>query len=335
MNFGFPVIQKGKPALILAPMEGITDAVMRETLTEFGGYNHCVTEFTRVSHEVLPPKVFKREVPELLSGAKTLSGTPVQVQLLGGHPGRMAMTALHAVQVGASAIDLNFGCPAPCVNRNDGGASLLRDPKRLEEIVREVRQALPAEIPVSAKLRLGWDDPSDILENVEYAVRGGAAWVTLHARTRMQGYQPPVFWEMIGKVRESVDVPVVANGDIWELDTFKRCQEITGCEHFMLGRGALADPFLALKIQLLSGLPVKPNLEVDEEVNWFKVMTRFAEIAQKNLTVEDYERYIVKRIKQWLKYTKMKNQQMKKDLPVFEILKTQTRFEDVLRTLQA
>ena len=246
------------PALVLAPMDGITDAPMRDFMGRLGAFTYGVTEFVRVSVDPLPARVFRREVPELLNGGRTETGMPVQVQILGGDPGRMALSAAAAVRAGATAIDLNFGCPAPTVNRNDGGAALLREPCRVREVVRAVREAVPPTVPVSAKLRLGWDAIDAIDENAAMAAEGGAAWLTIHARTKVQGYQPPVFWPAIGRVRARIGIPVVANGDIWTLNDFRRCEDETGCRHFMVGRGALARPSLPGEIAGALGLPFRP-----------------------------------------------------------------------------
>ena len=169
------------PALVLAPMDGVTDPTMRAFMGRLGAFSYAVSEFVRVSADPLPAKVFRREVPELLNGGRTLTGMPVQVQILGGDPEKMALSARAAYAAGATAIDLNFGCPAPTVNRNDGGASLLRAPCRIRDIVRAVRDALPPEVPVSAKLRLGWDTIDAIRETSAMAAEGGAAWLTIHA----------------------------------------------------------------------------------------------------------------------------------------------------------
>ena len=136
-------------------MEGVTDAPMRAFLTELGGFSYCVSEFYRISQDVPSSRSFPSHIPELRTDARTRAGTPVQVQLLGGNPERLAAAAINGVEAGARAIDLNFGCPARTVNQHDGGASLLQHPGRIEAIVRAVRSALPREIPVSAKLRLG------------------------------------------------------------------------------------------------------------------------------------------------------------------------------------
>lgn len=248
------MLNPNAPALALAPMDGITDAPMRALQGATGAFSYSVTEFLRVANGVILTKVFRRDVPELSHGAKTQDGMPVQVQILGGDPELMAISAVNACKAGAKAIDINFGCPAPTVNRNDGGATLLQYPCRIRDIVSAVRQAVPGEIPVSAKLRLGWDSIDTIHENAAMAAEGGANWLTIHARTRVQGYKPPVYWQPIGKVREDLGLPVVANGDIWSIDDFRRCQDETGCQHFMIGRSALANPSLPYQISRELGL---------------------------------------------------------------------------------
>jgi tRNA-dihydrouridine synthase C len=140
-------------------------------------------------------------------------------------------------------------------------------------VVRAVRDALPPEIPVSAKLRLGWESIDDIFENAPMAVEGGAAWLTLHARTRTQRYEPPVFWPHLRRVNELVRVPVVANGDIFSFDDFQKCRETTGCEHFMIGRGALATPGLASSVANALGLgsgsePLDWKIRLERLVFW-------------------------------------------------------------------
>ncbi len=235
-------------------MDGVTDAAMRAFQGRWGAFTYAVTEFLRVSETPIPGKVFRREVPELLTGAQTETGLPVQVQILGGDPARMAKSAQTAVKVGATAIDINFGCPAPTVNRNDGGASLLRYPCRIREIVQAVREAVPAEIPVSAKIRLGWDSIDPVFENAAMVQEGGASWITIHARTRVQSYKPPVFWAQVGKVSQQLAIPVIANGDIWTIEEFRRCREETGCDKFMIGRSALANPILSWQIANELGL---------------------------------------------------------------------------------
>lgn len=289
------MLRTGVPALVFAPMDGITDAPMRNLQGTAGAFTYAVSEFIRVSSEALPARVFLRDVPELGTGAQTTSGLPVQVQLLGGDPGRMAESAMAACRAGATAIDINFGCPAPIVNRHDGGASLLRSPFRIREVVSQVRAAVPPHVSVSAKLRLGWDSIEPIHENAAMAVEGGASWITIHARTRVQGYSPPVFWTPIRRVRESLGVPVVANGDIWTLDDFRQCRDETGCDHFMIGRGALADPWLARAVACELGI-AKPAT-YDRE--WIPLLWRFVECHRSVSETGDV--LALMRLKQWLK----------------------------------
>ena len=229
----------------------------------------------------------------------TLSGLPVHVQLLGGDPGRMAQSAFAAYEAGAKAIDINFGCPAPTVNRHDGGATLLKHPQRIREIVASIRAAVPKEIAVSAKLRLGWDTHDPIYENADMAAEGGASWLTIHGRTRVQGYAPPAYWNPIGQVRERVRIPVAANGDIWTIEEFRRCREETGCIHFMLGRGALANPLLSRQVARELGLlPYVAGAQADVLFDWIPLLKRLVEYTE--IYSENARYQTVRRIKQWL-----------------------------------
>jgi tRNA-dihydrouridine synthase C len=291
------MLNPDQPALVLAPMDGVTDPPMRAVQGEVGAFSFAVSEFLRVSEQAIPRKVFVRDVPELLAGGRTPSGLPVQVQILGGEPETMAHSAFNAWKAGAQAIDLNFGCPAPTVNRNDGGASLLKCPPRIRGIVAAVRAALPLTVPVSAKLRLGWESVEEIHENAAMAAEGGATWLTIHARTKVQKYAPPVFWKSIGQVRESLaPLPIVANGDVWTLDDFRRCREETGCLHFMLGRGALARPGMAKAIALELGLPAGPEVPQD----WVSLLRRLS-FHSKNQP-PPYCNSTLHRLKQWLNF---------------------------------
>ncbi len=234
--------------LALAPMEGLVDDVLREVLTAVGGIDWCVSEFIRVSERRLPASVFHRFAPELQRGSRTASGTPMRVQLLGSDPACLADNAAFACTLGAPVIDLNFGCPAKTVNRSRGGAVLLKEPELLLRIVREVRRAVPAAIAVTAKMRLGYEHPGLALDCARALADGGAAQLVVHARTKVDGYRPPAHWEWIARVREVVDVPVYANGEIWSVEDWQRCRQLSGASDFMLGRGLIARPDLARQI---------------------------------------------------------------------------------------
>lgn len=233
----------------LAPMEGVVDWQMRELLTAMGGYDLCVTEFIRVVEARLPDRVFRRFCPELEQGARTRAGTPVRIQLLGQHPEWLAVNAERAVALGSPGVDLNFGCPAKTVNNSRGGAVLLKHTELLYQILKAVRAAVPADQMVSAKMRLGYDDMDLALDNARALVEGGAEELTVHARTKRQGYKPPVYWEQIAAIREVVSVPVIANGDIVCAHSARTCQAESQCKDIMIGRGALAQPNLAAMIR--------------------------------------------------------------------------------------
>ncbi|KEA63837.1 tRNA-dihydrouridine synthase C [Marinobacterium lacunae] len=276
--------------IILAPMEGVVDYTMRELLTAVGGIDQCVTEFIRVSDRLLPPAVFRRLAPELGQQGITQAGTVVLLQLLGSDPQVVAENAARAVELGAPGIDLNFGCPAKTVNKSRGGAILLDEPELVGDIVAAVRRSVPSEIPVSAKMRLGYRDKSRALENAHAIESAGAQSLAVHARTKEEGYKPPAHWEWIARIREAVSVPVVANGEVWTPGDFERCRVISGCDDIMIGRGLVANPFLALAIK---GQP----LSMDDA--WgaaLVLLERFHRQVMENLSV----RHVHGRLKQWV-----------------------------------
>lgn len=259
--------------LHLAPMEGVVDFAMRDILTEIGGIDHCVTEFLRVTDLLLPDHLFYKNCPELKTQSKTRSGVPVFMQLLGGHPNPLAENAAKAVSLGACGIDLNFGCPARTVNNHDGGATLLKNPDRLFKIISAVRAAVPSEIPVTAKIRLGFEDPSECFENALAVEAGGAQWLTVHARTKLDFYTPPARWEWIPRIREKIKIPLIANGEVWTLEDYQKCRMISGSEEVMIGRGAIANPFIFLEIKNQKSLMTWKSLS--------EFLIKFFELNQK------------------------------------------------------
>lgn len=143
--------------VLLAPMEGVLDALVRELLTEVNDYDLCITEFVRVVDQLLPVKVFHRICPELHHASRTPSGTPVRIQLLGQHPQWLAENAARATALGSYGVDLNCGCPSKVVNGSGGGATLLKDPELIYQGAKAMRAAVPSHLPVTVKVRLGWD----------------------------------------------------------------------------------------------------------------------------------------------------------------------------------
>lgn len=245
------MILAGKEAghIVLAPMEGLADDIMRDVLTGAGGYDWCVTEFVRVSATILPHSAFTRISPELKQSSRTKAGTPVRVQLLGSDPELLAANAARVVQLAPAGIDLNFGCPTPLINRNRGGAALLNDPELLHRITATVRSVIPAKIPLTAKMRLGIDDTVRTLDCAHALAAGGIEALVVHARTKEDGYRPPARWEWLARIRESVQVPVIANGEVWTVSDYHAVRAVSGCADVMLGRGAVADPLLAQRIR--------------------------------------------------------------------------------------
>jgi tRNA-dihydrouridine synthase C len=230
-------------------MEGLLDATLRDTLTRIGGVDLCVSEFIRVTDQLLPARVFRRIVPELDQGGRTPAGVPVRAQLLGSDPACLAENAARLATLAPAGIDLNFGCPAPVVNRHRGGAVLLDEPELVHAIVAAVRRAVPTDMPVSAKMRLGHRDAGRMLENAQAIAAAGASELVVHGRTKTDGYRPPAYWDRIGRIREAVGIPVVANGEVWTVDDARRCLAESGCDALMLGRGMVADPGLAWAVR--------------------------------------------------------------------------------------
>lgn len=281
--------------LALAPMENLVDDILRDVLTRVGGLDWCVTEFIRVTDSLLPASVYRRLAPELEQGARTRAGTPMHVQLLGSDPACLADNAAYACTLGAPVIDLNFGCPAKTVNRSRGGAVLLQEPELLHAIVREVRRALPRQVPVTAKMRLGYDSPAGAVDCARALAEGGAAQLVVHARTKTDGYKPPAHWEWVARVQEAVQVPVYANGEIWSLDDWRRCRAVSGVDDIMLGRGLIARPDLALQIgaaregRIVQAMPWAGILEIVRDF-WIQVRRKLA------------PRFAPGRLKQWLNW---------------------------------
>lgn len=277
-------------------MEGLLDDVLRAVLTRPTRYDCAVTEFVRVSGVQLPHRTFRRIAPELDAGSRTVGGTPLRVQLLGSDPACMADNARKLAELAPAAIDLNFGCPAPTVNRHRGGAVLLDEPELLHDIVRAVRAAMPAEMPLTAKMRLGVGDTGRALDCGRALADGGAAELVVHARTKQQGYRPPAHWEWVGRIAAEVAVPVVANGEVWTAQDWMRCREVSGVADVMLGRGAVADPFLAARIG-------RGELQVPDAATraaeWAEVLAMLADFRLRVL-VKLRAVHVPGRIKQWL-----------------------------------
>lgn len=301
---------KSAMRIFLAPMEGVVDHHFRTIYSDIGGVDICVSEFVRVNDLPVTAKTLLRDCPELnhpelnrpeLKSSElsaTPNGTPVRLQLLGSNPETLAESAQIAAALGASAIDLNFGCPAKTVNNSKGGSVLLKTPELVGKIVSSVRAAVPKAIPVTAKIRLGFEDRSLYLDNALAIADAGANELCVHARSRADGYTPPAYWPYIAKIVDAIDIPVIANGEIWSLQDWQRCKEESACQDFMLGRGLVACPDLALQIKAYtSGTDYQP-------LDWQSVVALLHRFYLD--TKDSYPlRFLGNRVKQWLFYLQM------------------------------
>jgi tRNA-dihydrouridine synthase C len=286
--------------LLLAPMEGLLDATLRDVLTRTGGIDRCVSEFIRVTDTLLPERAFVRVVPELLNGGCTRAGVPVRPQLLGSDPACLADNAARLADLSPDGVDLNFGCPAKTVNQSRGGAVLLDEPELVGRIVLAVRRAVPAHLPVSAKMRLGFNDDSRAEDCALAIAEAGANELVVHARTKAHGYRPPAYWERIAELRASLPsvhrMQLIANGEIWNPADALRCREVSGCDALMIGRGMVNDPGLALAIRGLGG------------VGWSEILPLLAEFWQQ-VCGRVERRHRAGRLKQWLNHLRHRHPQ--------------------------
>jgi tRNA-dihydrouridine synthase B len=229
------------PPLILAPMSGVTNRTMRALYRPFG-LGLTVTEF--VSSNALQHG--NRRTMEMIDQHGLEK--PVSTQLWGDDPATMASAATVVRECGADIVDINFGCPAPKVTKTNGGSACLRDPDRCEAIVRAVVAAV--DCPVTVKMRLGWSENALVyLDVARRAQAAGARAVTLHARTAKQFYKGEADWDHIARLKRSVDIPVIGNGDLDDPQGAIERMRQTGVDAIMLGRATLGNPWLISQIR--------------------------------------------------------------------------------------
>ncbi|MHA6612467.1 tRNA dihydrouridine(16) synthase DusC [Photobacterium damselae] len=286
--------------VILGPMEGVLDHLMREILTDINDYDLCVTEFVRVVDRLFPNSVFYRLCPELHNGGKTRAGTPVRVQMLGQDPNWMAENGRRAVELGSPGVDINFGCPAKLVNKSKGGAVLLKEPDLIHQIVKSVRQAVDPTKPVTAKIRLGWDDPNHCFEIADAIAQAGADEITVHGRTKEDGYRAEeIKWDYIHQLQQHSPISIVANGEVWNYQDGQQCIATTGTQSLMVCRGAINLPNL--------GNVIKYNAD---HMPWTEVLDLLLHYSTFEIK-GDKGLYYPNRIKQWFAYLRHEYPQAK------------------------
>lgn len=306
--------------VLLAPMEGVLDSLVRELLTEVNDYDHCITEFVRVVDQLLPAKSFYRICPELQHQSRTPSGTLVRVQLLGQYPEWLAENAARAVELGSWGVDLNCGCPSKLVNGSGGGATLLKDPELIYRGAKAMREAVPAHLPVTVKVRLGWDSGARQFEIADAVQQAGASELVVHGRTKEDGYKAErINWQAIGEIRQRLSIPVVANGEIWDWQSAQDCMAATGCDAVMIGRGALNVPNLSRVVKHNA-----PRMPWPEVVALLQKYTRLEKQGDTGM-------YHVARIKQWLGYLR---KEYLEAIALFEQIRTLKSSPDIARAIQ-
>lgn len=302
-------------------MEGVLDALVRELLTEINDYDLCITEFLRVVDTLLPVKAFYRLCPELRSASRTPSGTLVRVQLLGQHPQWLAENAERAATLGSYGVDLNCGCPSKLVNGSGGGATLLKDPELIYQAAKAMRAAVPQALPVTVKVRLGWDSGARQFEIADAVQQAGATELVVHGRTKEDGYKAErINWAAIGEIRRRLSIPVIANGEIWDWQSAQACLAATGCQDLMIGRGALNVPNLSRVIK--DNAPPMPWPQVVE------LLRRYTQLEKQG----DTGMYHVARIKQWLGYLRKEYAEASK---LFTTIRTLTTSASIARAIAA
>ena len=243
----------------LAPMAGIADRAFRELCTQFGAA-YTVTEMVSSKGLTMGDK----KSGELLTIG---SERPCGAQIFGDDPEIMAQAAIKCLEYKPNILDINMGCPAPKVAMNGGGASLMKKPQLAYEITKAVAEAV--NIPVTVKIRKGWDDDNiNAVEMALLAQKAGASAVAVHGRTRQQMYSGKVDYQIISDVKNALDIPVIANGDITDEQTAAIMLEKTNADAIMIGRGALGNPWVFSRINAyLSECRVLPEPSTIEKMN--------------------------------------------------------------------
>lgn len=222
--------------VLQSPLSGVTDLVFRRLVRRYAPTSMMYTEMVNATglHYV-------KELPRIMEVDP--NERPISIQLFDCRPDFLAEAAQMAVDEGADTVDINMGCPVNKITKNGGGSSLLRQPELAGEIVRSVVNAV--NVPVTVKTRIGWTDKEiNILDFAKRMEDAGARMITIHGRTRAQGYNGAAKWEWIAKVKQVLSIPIIANGDIFSVDAAVRCLEMTGADGVMCSRGTLGYPFL-------------------------------------------------------------------------------------------
>lgn len=277
-----PKNEHGAPYLLLAPMEGVGDRAFRRAMAAVGGFDEACTEFMRVPTNAHVVSLAKRYV------ATETHPIPQAAQIMGSDPELMADMAREVVKRGAPRVDLNCGCPSNTVTGKGSGSSLLKEPEHLYRVAKAMVDAV--DVPVTAKLRSGFEDTNLFKENLLAAQASGIKFLTLHPRTKVDGYGPPARWDLIAEAKQLLTIPVVGNGDILTVQDAVNMLNQTKCDALMIGRGSVTNPFIFHEIKAhFSGIPFQSA--------WEKVLL-FIHVFVQDISPEMLERGKLNKIKQ-------------------------------------
>lgn len=289
-----PKDSHGCPYLFLAPMEGVGDRCFRKAMASVGGFDEGVTDFIRV-----PCNAHVKSLAKVYDANET-APIPLAAQLMGSDPDLMADMAREIESRGAPRIDLNCGCPSNTVTGKGAGSSLLKDPSVLYEVAKSLVKAVS--IPVSVKMRSGYADTSLFKENLLAAQESGACFITLHPRTKVEGYTPPAKWELIAEAKSLLHIPVIGNGDILNAGHAHSMLEMTQCDAIMIGRGAVINPFIFHQVKAsFSGIPYTPKWET---------LLRYFEVYLAEIPNEMPERNKISKMKQLMSFLFKGNEEL-------------------------
>lgn len=289
-----PKSPTGCPYLFLAPMEGLGDRPFRKAMASVGGFDEAVTEFIRVprnAHILSLAAVYD---------ASELGTIPLAAQIMGVEPEPVAEMARELVRRGAKRIDLNCGCPSSTVVGKGAGSSLLKDPTYLHTLAKALVSAV--DVPVTLKMRSGYEDTSLIKENLLAAQESGIAFLTLHPRTKVDGYGPPAKWEYIALAKSILKIPVVGNGDILTAADAHRMLKETGCDALMIGRGAATNPFIFHEI--------RASFAQTAYNSAYERLESFIETFVENLSSDSPPKNRIGKLKQLMSFLFRKNEEL-------------------------
>ena len=252
---------KKAPKLYLAPMEGVATWFFRKAIARIGGFDECCTEFIRVPTNALCKSLAKAYQKNVTSPI------PQAAQIMGSEPHLMKEMTHYLIERGAPRVDLNCGCPSNVVTGKGAGSSLLKTPDLLYKILSEMKSI--ATVPITAKVRSGYEDTRLFLDNIKAVEAAGCNFITIHPRTKVQGYTGKADWNMIKLAKETLKIPVVGNGDIQTVEDALRMLELTNCDALMIGRGALKNPWIFHEIKNYFGEDSK-SFNFEETVDYIR-----------------------------------------------------------------